>query len=46
MSGRGSRRLAVGIGLGAGALLWVSALLAAQTRGTQPGDPLAGVTPR
>ena len=29
----------------AGALLWVTALLSAQARVTQPGEPLAGVTP-
>ena len=42
---RGTSRVAAGASLGAGALLWVSALLAAQTRGVVPGEPLAGVTP-
>jgi CxxC motif-containing protein (DUF1111 family) len=38
-------RLAIGASLGIAALAWVSALLGAQTRATQPGDPLAGVSP-
>ena len=32
--------------VGALALVWVAAVLHAQTRVTQPGDPLAGITPR
>ena len=32
--------------IGALALVWVAAVLHAQTRVTQPGDPLAGITPR
>ena len=42
---RRTSRMATGASLGAGALLWVAALLTAQTRGVVPGEPLAGVTP-
>ncbi len=42
---RATARWAARAGLLAGALLWVTALLSAQARVVQPGEPLAGVTP-